>query len=677
MGDYTQENRPIKVFTPLPVDTLLLEGFEAEEGISRPYIYTLDLLSEDPEVDPDALLRKPVLVSVDTEEGRDPSLTHGLVRSFVQLDMNQGLARYRAEVVPAFWFLTQTRDCRIFQEKTVLEIVAEVLDEPTTVGQIAYDIRCSRSYPTRTYCVQYRESDFNFISRLLEDEGIFYWFEHGEDEHTLVVADSHTSFEDCPDYAQLRLDPEGAPGEEVVRSLVKEHSVGTFEVTLADYDPLQSSMRLTGTAASPGDARDAVFDYPGVFDDLDVGEYRAQVDLERREKGRHRATGTSSCRGLRAGFVFGLEGHYRSDANGRYYLTRIRHSASSGSFRSGTGDDFHYANHFVALPEDVPYRPDLAARRPRVHGTQTAVVVGKQGEEVWVDEHGRVKVQFHWDKYGQNDENSSCWIRVSTQTAGKNWGHVEIPRIGHEVLVDFLEGDPDRPVIVGSLYNDEMTTPFPLPDEGVKSGIKTRSSKGGGGFNEISLDDRKGSEVINVHAQKDLTETVLNDRTRSVGHDEKVTITNDQTVTVKEGDANLFVDTNKRVVIVEDQYYRLAKTVYEEAQEKVEVKVGDQLTTTDTGKIEMRATGASIQTLTSSKIESKVGSKSSTSVEDGTVTLKVGGATVTVTANSIELAFGASSVTVDGSGVSISGTSVSVDGASEVAITGGQLKLNS
>jgi type VI secretion system secreted protein VgrG len=677
VGNYTQANRSIRVDTPLPVDTLLLEGFEAEEGVSRPYLYSLDLLSEDAELDPADLLRQPVLVTVEAEEGRPPVLTHGIVRSFVQLDMSRELTRYHAEVVPALWFLTQTRDCRIFQEKTVLEIVAEVLDEPTSVGAIAYDIRCARSYPLRTYCVQYRESDFNFISRLLEDEGIFYWFEHDEDDHTLVLADSHTSFEECPGYGQVRMDSLGAPDEEVVRSLVQEHAVGSYEVTLADYDPLQSSLRLNGTASSAGDPRDPVFDYPGHFTELEVGEYRAQIDLERREKGRRRATGTSTCRGLRAGFIIGIDGHYRPDANARYYLDRVRHRAEAGSFRADGRTDFDYTNEFVALPDDVPYRPDLAARRPRIHGTQTAVVVGKQGEEVWVDEHGRVKVQFHWDKYGQNDENSSCWVRVSTQTAGKNWGHVEIPRIGHEVLVDFLEGDPDRPVIVGSLYNDEMTTPFPLPDNGVKSGIKTYSSKGGGGFNEISLDDSKGSELINVHAQKDLTEAVLNDRTRSVGHDEAVTVANDQTVTVKEGNAELLVDAANRRVIVAEQYYRLAKTVYEEAQEKIESKVGDQLTTTDTGKIEMRATADSTHTLTSSKIESKVGSKSSTSVEDGTVTLKVGGATVTVTANSIELAFGSSSVTVDGSGVSISGTSVSVDGASEVALTGGQVKLNS
>lgn len=517
MSEYSQAARPMRVDTPLPDDTLLLEAFEAEEGLSRPYLYTMELLSEDPDVDPADLLRKPALVSIVTEDGQDPFLTHGLIRSFVQLDMAEGLARYRAELVPAFWFLTQTVDCRIFQNMTVLEIVAQVLDEAGSVGAVKHEVRCTRSYPQREFCVQYRESAFNFVSRLLEDEGIFYWFEHTKNDHTLVLADAHTTFKPCPDYERLRLDPVGAPGEQVVRSLVRKHAVGSHEVMLLDYDPLQPSLQLDGTMRGDDIQIDPIFDYPGLFTEKNVGEYLARVELERREKTRQRITGTSTARGLRSGFVVELEGHFREDTNRKYYLDRIRHSAHSGAFRAWEEAGFHYSNEFTGYPDDVPFRPDIAARRPIVKGTQTAVVVGKKGEEVWVDEHGRVKVQFHWDKYGKNDENSSCWIRVSTQTAGKNWGHVEIPRIGHEVIVDFLEGNPDRPLIVGSVYNAEMKPPYPLPEKGVVSGIKTRSSKGGGGYNEFILDDEKDKELIRMHAQKNHQVKVLNDEARWIG----------------------------------------------------------------------------------------------------------------------------------------------------------------
>lgn len=548
--NYSQKARPMRVDTPLPEDTLLLEAFEAEEGLSRPYLYTLDLLSEDPEVDPAKLLRKPVLVSIVTEPEQDPFLTHGLIRSFVQLEMAEGLARYRAEVVPAFWFLTQTVDCKIFQNMTVLEIVADVLENAGSVGAVKHLNRCSRSYPKREFCVQYRESAFNFVSRLLEDEGIFYWFEHTQNDHTLVLADGHTTFKPLPQYQALRMDPKGAPGEQVVRSFVHEHGVGSYEVMLLDYDPLQPSLKLDGTERGSDVQIDPVFDYPGLFTEKNDGEYLARVELERREKGRHRVTGTSSVRGLRSGFVVETEGHFRDSSNRSYYLDRIRHSAHSGAFRAWNEAGFHYSNEFTAFPDDLPFRADRAARRPLVRGTQTAMVVGKKGEEVWVDEHGRVKVQFHWDKYGKNDENSSCWIRVSTQTAGKNWGHIEIPRIGHEVIVDFLEGNPDRPIIVGSVYNAEAKPPYPLPEKGVVSGIKTRSSKGGGGYNELIMDDEKDKELIRMHAQRNHQEKVLRDESRWIGQHQIEVIKGSRGAQI-EGESKISMDETKELGDVE------------------------------------------------------------------------------------------------------------------------------
>lgn len=672
MGKYSQANRPMRVDTPLETDLLLLEGFEAEEGVSRPYLYTLQLLSESAEVDPDDLLRQPVLVTLEAGETNDLFLTHGIVRSFTALDMAEGLTRYRAEVVPAFWFLTQTRDCRIFQNQSVIEIVSEILRKPTTVGNVRFEVRCNRSYAPREYCVQYRESDFNFVTRLLEDEGIFYWFEHSEDDHTLVLADAHTAFRPCAGFEKVRMDPRGGPGEQVVKSLVQEHSTRSYDVMLADYDPLQPALRLYGTAQGDQERMDPVFDYPGAFTDLDGGEYRARVDLERREKDRHRATGTSSCRGLRAGTVIEIEGHFRDEVNRNWTLDRIRHRAHSGSFRAWEHAEFHYSNEFVALPDDVPYRPDIEARRPRVQGTQTAVVVGKAGEEVWVDEHGRVKVQFHWDRYGSNDENSSCWIRVATQTAGKRWGHIEIPRIGHEVIVDFLEGDPDRPIIVGSVYNADMKTPWELPAKGVVSGIRTRSSKGGGGYNELSMDDTKGKEKFVIHAEKDMSTTVGNNQTRTITNDRKTTVGNDDTEEVS-ANQKVTVGGERDVSVTGDQIHT----------------IGGSRTADVTGDSTLTTGGSNTQTVGADHVVDatravSITSGAQTELNAGTDGLYSAGVNLDLSAGA-ELTVGAVTVKVNGTGqVEITGTAgvkISTPAAlelegSQVKITGAMVQVN-
>lgn len=604
MGEYSQANRPMRIDTPLGEDLLLLEGFEAEEGLSRPYLYTLDLLSEDADVKAEDLLLKKVLISMNTHPESPPFLTHGVVRSFVRLTMSEGLARYRAEVVPAFWFLTQVVDCRIFQEESVIDIVEKLLGEGASTGAIKFDNRCQRSYSVREYCVQYRESTFNFISRLMEEEGIFYFFEHSENDETLVFTDAVTKFDPCPEYEKVRCIPEGATNEQVIHSITETYAVRDFEVGLQDYDPLQSSVALYGNMKSTNTPVNPVFDYPGIFTSKDEGEYRARIDLERREKSGHQVTGTSGAHGLRAGTVIEVEEHFRASTNGKYYLDRIRHSAHSGAYRAWDQAQFHYSNEFTAFPDTVPFRADRNARIPIVRGTQTAVVVGKSGEEVWTDSHGRVKVQFHWDRYGKKDEKSSCWIRVAMKTAGKAWGHVEIPRMGHEVLVDFLEGNPDRPIIVGSVYNDLMQPPYPLPEKGVVSGIKTRSSKKSSGYNELIMDDKAGEELIRMHAQKDLQVDVLNDETRTIGNDHTTTVekgnqTNTvekghQTNTVQEGNQeNTVLLGNQTNLVAEgDQENTVDKgkqTIVVEKDRTITVKKGDLTTTVKMGDITFKA----------------------------------------------------------------------------------------
>ncbi len=639
MGEYSQANRPMRIDTPLGEDLLLLEGFEAEEGLSRPYLYTLDLLSEDADIQAEDLLLKKVLISMDTHPEKPKFLTHGVVRAFVRLSMSEGLARYRAEVVPSFWFLTQVVDCRIFQEKSVIDIVEELLEEGASTGAIKFDNRCQLTYAPREYCVQYRESTFNFISRLLEEEGIFYFFEHADGDETLVLADSKATFDPCPEYEKLRCVAEGRTNEQVIHSIVETYAVRDFEVALQDYDPLQSSVAMYGNMKSTNTPVNPVFDYPGLFTTIDEGEVRARIDLERREKSSHQVTGTSGAHGLRSGKVIEVEEHFRSSTNTKYYLDRIRHSAHSGAYRAWDQAEFHYSNEFTAFPDTVPFRPDRNARVPVVRGTQTAVVVGKAGEEVWTDKHGRVKVQFHWDRYGKKDEKSSCWIRVAMKTAGKGWGHVEIPRMGHEVLVDFLEGNPDRPIIVGSVYNDVMTPPYPLPDKGVVSGIKTRSSKDSTGYNELIMDDKAGEELIRMHAEKDLQVDVVNDHTTTVKE-------GNQTNTVKEGDQTNKVEQGEQTIEVDKD-------------RTITVQAGDLTTTVKMGDITFKA---------------KKGKVTIDGMKE--IVLKCGPSQMKLSPSSIELKSPVVKVNADGMAEFKAGGMAKVEGGGMVQLQGGIVKIN-
>src|SRR5437660_639260 len=419
MATYTQSKRSMKVDTALGADVLLLDGFAGDEGVSTPFFYTLDLLSEDASIDAKKLLRSAVVVTLELAES-GPRIIHGLVRRFVQLGRSEAkLTTYRAEVVPWLWFLSLSSECKIFQDLSVLDIIEKVFKAQ---GYNDFQIKCTKSYPKREYCVQYRETHLNFVSRLMEEEGIFYFFEHSKDKHVLTLA----------------------------------------------------------------------------------------------------------------------------DANQTYMLVRVQHSGHAGGYHAGEADAPHYHNSFVAIPHGVPFHPPRTSPKPLVWGSQSALVVGKSGEEIWVDKHGRVKVQFHWDRNGKKDESSSCWVRVSSAWSGKNWGVVHIPRIGQEVIVDFLEGDPDRPIITGRVYNADQTPPYALPGDQTQSGIKSRSSKAGGtdNFNEIRFEDKKGSEVLFIHAEKDEQVEVENDRSDSVGHDETVSIGNDRTESVKNNES-ITIDKNR------------------------------------------------------------------------------------------------------------------------------------
>jgi type VI secretion system secreted protein VgrG len=649
MGTYSQEKRPIKVKTALGADELLLSGFSGAEAVSQPFAFTLELLSQNAAVDPKSVLRTPATVTV-VLPGGGQRFIHGIVSRFVQLGQQDDLTFYRAEVVPWLWFLSLSSDCRIFQNLSVLEIVEAVFKDH---GYSDFEIKCTKSYPKREYCVQYRETHLDFVSRLLEDEGIFYFFRHEDGKHTMVLADSPSAVQPCPGQPSARLGVQAAgPAEDLVTQFEREHVVETGKITLRDFDPLQPALRLEGTVT--GAEKEERYDYPGNFTVLDEAERYARLRLEAEEARQHVVRGGGTCRGMQSGHRFDLKEHYRKDVNQAYQLLEVRHQARTGDYRAWDTEPLDYQNTFVAIPHSVPYRPPLRTPRPGPAGHQTAVVVGKAGEEIWTDKHGRVKVQFHWDRKGKKDENSSCWVRVSSLWAGKSWGAIHIPRIGQEVVVDFLEGDPDRPLIVGRVYNADQVPPYALPDQGTQSGIKSRSSKSGGtdNFNEIRFEDKKGSEHVFMQAEKDLTVNVKNDEKRTVLHDRTTEVTRNDTRTVKEGDDTTTVEKGNQTVTVK------------QGNQVISVDQGDQTLTVKTGKQAVTLNQGN------QDITLKMGNQT-TKLDMGNVTIKAAMGKVTIEAmQGIELKVGQSSVKLDQTGIKIGGMMLKLDGQVQTEVKG-------
>jgi type VI secretion system secreted protein VgrG len=555
MAGWTELKRFLNLLTPLGADKLLLRSFAGHEGISQLFRFELDMLSEDPAINFDDIVGQNVTFSVRLATTSKARYFNGYVSRFVQLPSEERLTHYQAEVVPWLWFLTRTADCKIFQNMNVMDIVKKVFQD---FGFTDFDDQTKGSYPAWEYCVQYRETAFNFVSRLCEQEGIFYFFKHENGKHTLILGDSPSVHKPCPDQSKVMFDAtalrEHRHEEDVVYGWKQEQEMRAGKYALCDYN-FETPATWLGTELSSainqgGNTRFEIYDYPGIYENRNEGDQLTKVRIETEEAVHALFHGESDCRTLASGFKFDLGGYERRDQNTTYVLTRITHSGQEGGFYTGQGSitDSTYKNTFTAIQAAVPFRPPRVSPRPRVYGTQTAVVAGPSGEEIYVDKYGRVKVQFHWDRLGKVNEASSCWIRVAQPVAGKGWGAVWTPRIGQEVVVSFLEGDPDRPLITGSVYNAVQMPPYALPGEQTKSVFKSYSSKGGGGFNEIRFEDKKGSEQIFIHGERNVDIRVKNDRFENIDGERHLIVEKDQLELVK-GDKHQHVkgDWNEKV----------------------------------------------------------------------------------------------------------------------------------
>jgi type VI secretion system secreted protein VgrG len=538
-----QANRLLNLATPLGDNELVLTGFDGDEGMSQLFRFTLQMISDNAAIPAKDILGKNVTFSIALADD-SPRYFNGFVSRFSAGDEDEnGRRAYTAEVVPWLWFLTRNSDSRIFQEMTVPQIIEQIFKDR---GFTDYQPKISGSHPKREYCVQHQETDFNFVSRLMEEEGIFYYFEHDNGSHKLVLGDKASAYGEC---SQKEVDYPSDFGvvamEDHLRSWEHNYEFRTGKFAQTDYNFETPSTSLLTNAKTvmkvPGVNNFEFFEYPGVYGKKGDGQSLADLRMEEEEAPHDVVSGAGIVRAFTPGGKFTVRQHRAASEEGKsFVITRLRHVAQeSMGYETGGQLGIAYENSFQCIPDKVAYRPPRTTRKPRVQGVQTAIVVGPPGEEIFPDRYGRVKVQFHWDRYGKRDDKSSCWIRVAQVHAGKGFGGIDIPRIGDEVVVSFDDGDPDCPLITGRVYHAENMPPFPLPDSKTISGMKTKTYKGGG-YNEMVMDDTPGNELIRIHGQydqdatieHDLREHVLNNRSRDVTNNETISIGVDRTETV-------------------------------------------------------------------------------------------------------------------------------------------------
>jgi type VI secretion system secreted protein VgrG len=457
----------------------------------------------------------------------------------------------------------------------------------------------------------------------MEQYGIYYFFEHADGKHTLVLSNTPDGELDCSPAAVTYQATIGATvlPDDVVTELTKEQEIRPGKYTMTDYNFETPSVKLSVSIDSVypavAGAKFELYDYPGEYQKRDEGDKLVKLRIEEEEAQRAVLDGASGCRQFSAGYRFQLSGHARADFDGAYVLTSVSHRAAERGYEAEGGrGESSYDNTFTCMPAKVPFRPMRLTPKPVVQGTQTAEVVGPKGEEIYTDKFGRVKVQFHWDREGKKDENSSCWIRVSHPWAGKGWGSVSIPRIGQEVIVDFLEGDPDQPIITRRVYNGELMPPYGLPAGGVVSGLKSNTTPGGGGSNEMSMDDTKGKEKISIHAQYDMSTTVEHIDTQAVKNNRVITVDGTHTETIAKNTT---------------------------------ITINEALTETVKQAIDVKSTDSQIHLTAKTEIKLEVGASKLTMKADGTIK-------------------------IEGVNISVNGTAVGVDGKAEVRIHGGMVK---
>jgi type VI secretion system secreted protein VgrG len=612
---------------------------------------------------------------------------------------------YRARIVPWIWFMMRASRSFVYlpekQEKSFQDIFDKLLERVKSYGHVQTwnDVAGASILKNRKteHCVQYRETDFNFLSRTLERFGVYYYFKHEANKHTLVLSDK-SNYPRASD-AEVDLKPSISSIYTNDQITSWEHAYefvsGKFEQT--DYDFLQPSTSLKTSASKSGNVSLSnnsgyeLYDYPNDYVDKGDGTEESYRRMEEEEIRFNTVQGESCCKSFTAGYKFKLKSHYScpDEAGKSFLLTGVHHSASQPARSTDSQTSTFYSNRFVCVPDSMQYRPARQTPRPRLVSIQTAVVVGPKGEEIYTDEHGRVKVQFHWDREGRHDENTSCWIRVSQSHAGRGFGGIDIPRIGEEVIVSFVEGDPDRPLITGRVYHKESVPPFALPGEKTRSGIKTKTYKGSG-YNELSMDDTPGKEQIRIHGQYNMDSVIENDethkigknRTKSIGVDEVMTIGNNQKLkvgvnkTVDVGtDHTETIGANQNIKIASNQVTKIGANQTTTVASNQSNSVGSAKTETVgmmsnemVGVMKTTNVGVAYSIISGAAMNTAVGF---VSAEEVGMTKKI------IVGSKLEIIVGASKLVMEAGGkVTIEGTEFLFSAKGNVKINGSIIDLN-
>ncbi|HEY0198077.1 MAG TPA: type VI secretion system tip protein TssI/VgrG [Rhodanobacter sp.] len=618
-------------------DTLLFARMTASEGLGRLFSCRIDLLSQSGAVDLGALLGTPMTVKV--VEDSYTRYFNGIVCEAMQGSYetigNVRFASYQVTLVPKPWLLTRKVDCRIYTAQSVPDIVRSVLAD---IGYADIKLDLSGNYSVRDYCVQYREDCFNFISRLMEQEGIYYYFTHTASTHTMVLADGLGAHAAIDPFKTIPYAPPAQSGSRniaSIRALDVVRSVNSLKYQLTDYDPLKPKSSLLSTESLSGDSYHdvsglSVFEYPGPHVTSADGQRYAQVRVEALNARHARYQGETNAFGLATGALFTLKDFPRKELNQEYLVISTKLELEEPDYVSGDGGGAEpFTCRFEVIQSSQPYRSLPSATKPAVVGLQTAVVTGSDtDEDIAVDQYGRVQVTFHWNTPDRPNAQSSCPVRVASPWAGKGWGAVSIPRVGQEVVVSFLEGDPDRPLIIGSVYNAVNTVPYALPDNKTQSGIVSRSLKGtADDANELRFEDKAGSEDFFIHAQKDMHEEVENDHVVAIDHDETITIKNDQTLTVQhdqtetvQHDRKHTVSNNDTLTVSQNGSTSIGQSFKLEAGTQIELVTGaSSITLKSSGEIEIKGINITITGDATVKMEgqAQVGIKAGATMDIG------------------------------------------------------------
>jgi type VI secretion system secreted protein VgrG len=535
---------PVSMDTPLG-QALTFRSMGGFEGLSQPFVYELEVFALRSDIEPEELLDKPVTVHFDPtgDESHRRHWNGRVVRFQYLATDDDGHSHYRLTLRPWLWQLTLSSDCRVFQNMTVPDIVTQVFQNR---GFTDFETSLSETYPLREYVVQYREADFQFVSRLLEREGIHYFFRHSDGKHVLVLADSalaHSPAPGCESLPFASADEHRDSTMQYVRRWTANAQIETGAYSHADFDFTKPRVALYASRRSSDDAALAPadigqYEHPGGFTSFADAETYARLRLDQVRRGTLGCTGDTNAGGLTVGATFALIEHPREDQNRKYLVVSARCSLHAAEVRSHRRSEVApFGCSFASIDAKTTFRPPISTPRPTVRGPQTATVVGPAGKEIWTDEYGRIKVQFHWDRQGQHDEKSSCWVRVAQAWAGGSWGAVHVPRIGHEVIVDFLDGDPDRPIVTGSVYNGANMPPYNLPEHQTQSGIRTRSTPGGSeaNANEIRFEDAIGEEDLYVQAERTQTTLVKASQSITIGTDRNLTVGASEKIAIGKG----------------------------------------------------------------------------------------------------------------------------------------------